>query len=122
TVVETGIEVMYLVTKIGGRRPHKEVDSDEGEYSLTVLPIAGDVLARHEAHFRIKNKRRVGRRSDAAAGPASEDVGGSQDPVKIRDGRKLRSRAGQVHMENMAVAQKIESARNRAGQCAPQRR
>src|SRR5205823_1807144 len=116
TVVETGIEVMRLVAKIGGRRPHKEVDSNEGEYSLTMLSIPGDILPRHEADVRVEYKRRVGRRSNAPAGPASEDVGRAEDTVEIGDRGKLLGCTGQVEMENVAVAEEIEPARNWVGQ------
>ena len=62
---------MYLVTKIRGRRPHKKVDSNEREYSLTALSIPGDVLACQEAHLRVEDKRRTGRRGYTVAGPGS---------------------------------------------------
>ena len=36
---------MYLIAKVGGLRPHKEINSNEGEQSLPVSAVAGDVFA-----------------------------------------------------------------------------
>lgn len=85
-VVQTWIQVVHLIAEVGGRRPHKEVDSDEGECALAMAAVPSDVFARHETNVRIEEQRRIWGRRDAIAGPGSLDIGGAQNSVEVCDG------------------------------------
>jgi hypothetical protein len=44
------VVVVDLVAKVRGDRPYKEVNSDEPEGTLVLLPVLADVLAVHDPH------------------------------------------------------------------------
>ena len=85
-IIQARIEVVYLIAKVGGLRPHKEVDSNEGEQSLPVAAVPGDVFAGHEPHIGVENQRKIlGVRN--GTGPASQDVGRAENAIKVRNRR-----------------------------------
>ena len=81
-----------------------------------VLSVPSDVFARHEAHVRVEDERRVGRSSEAFGGPIAKDIGGSEDAVEIGDGCEFGRGPGQEDMENVSIAEEIESAGDGVGQ------
>src|SRR5207302_2188664 len=112
TIVETRIKVVYLITEIGGCPPHVEVDSNERKCALTVAPVSSDVFAGHEPHVRVKDKRRIRSRRNSSTRPVAKDLGRAEHAIEVRDARKLGRRPRQVYVEDMTIAEKIESARN----------
>jgi hypothetical protein len=100
---------VYLITEVGGRPPHVEVDSNEGKRALVVSPVPPDVFTIHKPHVRVKDQRRVRRRSNTAARPIAENFGRAENAIKVPNGGKLWCGAGQVYMENISVAEKVES-------------
>src|ERR1700731_3523182 len=77
-----------------------------------VAPVHSDVFAVHEPNVRVKNKRRIRRRRNASARPVAKNLGRAQHAIEVRDGGKLGCGSRQVHMKNLTIAEKIESARN----------
>jgi len=67
-IVQTGIEVVHLITTVRSLRPRVEVDSNEGEDPLPVAAVSTDVFAGHETHVGIELA--AGRRRYRTAGPA----------------------------------------------------
>jgi hypothetical protein len=112
TIVQTRVKVVYLITEVGGRPPHVEVDSNEGKRALVVSPVPPDVFTIHKPHVRVKDQRRVRGRSNTAARPIAENFGRAENAIKVPNGGKLWCGAGQVYMENISVAEKVESPRN----------
>jgi len=55
TIVQTRIKIVYLITEVGGRPPHVEVDSNEGKRALVVSPVSPVVFAIHEPHISVKD-------------------------------------------------------------------
>src|SRR2546430_15063045 len=70
----------------------------------------------HEPNARVKDQRRIRRRRNATARPVAEHLRRAEHAIEVRNAGKLRRGPRQVHMENMTVAEKIESARNRIWQ------
>ncbi len=107
---------MCLITEVGGRPPHVEVDSNERKRAVMIVPVPSDVFAVHEPHIRVKNERRLRRRRNTSARPAAENLRRAEDAIKVGNGRKFGRGSRKIHMKNMAVAEKIQAARNRIGQ------
>ena len=85
---------MYLITEVGGRPPHVEVDSDERKCALMVVPVSCNVFAVHEPHVRVKNKGRVRSRRSPSARPVAKNLGRAEDAIEVRYGGKFRRSSG----------------------------
>jgi len=86
TIVQTRIKIVYLITEVGSRPPHVEVDSNEGKRALVVSPVPSDVFAIHEPHVRVKDQRRARGRRNTAARPIAENLCRAENSIKVPNG------------------------------------
>jgi hypothetical protein len=82
---DAGVEVMLLVRKIRGRRPLKDVESNEGESALVLMPVSRNELANEEPVVNVEGEVRLRRFGPGSPHTRTGKMSRGDRSVEIRD-------------------------------------